>query len=223
MTEYRNANRAGTPRGESHSVEWFRYSGGEESGTQSRVARILAEWYDQGMKSVMALISDELRKENVRALLIGGHALSAFGYQRATIDVDCLLAIPDVIVLHKALTKAGYRRIEQTQTFAHYTHPSGYLLDVDVMLVDRATFDKLHAQSKRYRIGNVEMRVPCLPHLMALKLHAMKNNPKRELKDLADIVELLRANPGKVKSEQLPDICEREGPKNVFSKIEKHQ
>ncbi len=160
---------------------------------------------------------------NVQALLIGGHALSAFGYQRATIDVDCLMAIPDVTVLHKVLTAAGYRRIEQTQTFAHYTHPSGTLLDVDVMRVDRDTFDKLHAQSNRYRIGNAEMRVPCLLHLIALKLHAMRNNQKRELKDLADIVELLRANPEKVSREQLLATCERYGPKNIFLQIEKHQ
>ena len=50
------------------------------------------------MKTVMALISDGLRTGNVPALLIGGHALSAFGYQRATIDVDCLMAMSDVIL-----------------------------------------------------------------------------------------------------------------------------
>ncbi len=175
------------------------------------------------MKTVMELISDGLRKANVSALLIGGHALSAFGYQRQTIDVDCLIAMPDVKVLHNVLTEAGYRVIEQTETFVHYTHPSAYLLDVDVMLVDRDTFDKLNAKSSRYRIGKAEMRVPCLLHLIALKLHAMKNNQKRELKDLADIVALLQENPGKVSREQLITVCKRHGPKDVIRQIERHQ
>jgi hypothetical protein len=174
------------------------------------------------MKTVMQLISDGLHAGEVSALLVGGHALPAFGYQRQTVDVDCLMATTEAHVLHEVLTGAGYRETERTDMFVRYSHPSAYLLDVDVMLVDRRTFDKLQAKSFVYRVGEAEMRVPCLLHLIALKLHAMKNNPKRELKDLSDIVELLQGNPQSVSREDLAAVCEHYGPAGVLGQIERH-
>ena len=106
--------------------------------------------------------------------------------------------------------------------FVRYSHPSVYLLDVDVLLVDPSTFDKLQARSLVYRVGEAEMRVPCLLHLIALKLHAMKNSPRRELKDLADIVELLQGNPDSVSREDLAAACEQYGPDGVLLQIERY-
>lgn len=174
------------------------------------------------MKTVMQLISDGLQAGNVSALLIGGHALPAFGYQRQTVDLDCLMATPEAHVLHEVLTDAGYRETERTAMFVRYSHPSVYLIDVDVLLVDRSTFDKLQARSFAYRVGEAEMRVPCILHLISLKLHAMKNNPKRELKDLLDIVELLQENPESVSREDLATACEQYGPAGVLSQIERY-
>jgi hypothetical protein len=170
----------------------------------------------------MQLISEGLQAGGVSALLIGGHALAAFGYQRQTVDVDCLMATPDAHVLHEVLIGAGYHETERTDMFARYAHPSVYLLDVDVLLVDRSTFDKLKAKSFVYRVGEAEMQVPCILHLIALKLHAMKNNPKRELKDLSDIVELLQGNPESVGRKDLVAVCEQYGPVGVLDQIERH-
>lgn len=173
------------------------------------------------MKSAIQLVFDGLRAGHVSALLIGGHALAAFGYQRQTLDVDCLLAAPDAYMLRDVLTQAGYREVEKTDVFARYSHASVYLLDVDVVLVDRNTFAKLEAKSCVYRVAGAEMRVPCLLHLIALKLHAMKNNPKRELRDLADIVALLQENPETVAREDLASVCARYGPEHVLGRIER--
>jgi len=174
------------------------------------------------MKTVMQLISDGLKAGDVSALLIGGHSLPAFGYQRQTVDLDCLMATPEADVLHEVLTNAGYSETERTDIFVRYSHPSVHLLDVDVMLVDRSTFDKLEAKSLVYRAGGTEMRVPCLLHLIALKLHALKNNPKRELRDLSDIVELLQMNPKTVEREDLVAVCEQYGPDGIMGRIEKY-
>jgi len=90
------------------------------------------------------------------------------------------------------------------------------------MTVDRGTFDKMFAQSSDREVQSLTVRVPCLLHLIALKLHAARNNPKRELKDLGDVVELLRANPGAVSAKELSDVCERYGPTGVRDKLEGH-
>ena len=174
------------------------------------------------MKSAIELISEGLRAGHVSALLVGGHALPAFGYQRQTVDLDCLMATSDADVLHDVLIASGYRETERTDIFVRYSHPSVYLLDIDVMLVDRDTFDKLRAESFVYRVGQAEMRVPCLLHLIALKLHAMKNNPKRELKDLSDIVELLQGNPEIVSRQELASVCAQYGPVDILGRIERY-
>jgi predicted nucleotidyltransferase len=43
-------------------------------------------------------------------------------------------------------------------------------------------------------VDGVDLRVPSLSHLVALKLYTVTNNAERSTKDLADIAELLRAN-----------------------------
>jgi hypothetical protein len=93
-------------------------------------------------------------------------------------------------------------------------------MDVDVMIVDRGTFDKMFARSSGREVRSFTVRVPSMLHLIALKLHAMKNNPKRMLKDMSDIVELLRANPSVVHGDELDDVCVRYGPDGIREKLE---
>ena len=174
------------------------------------------------MRTVHEIIWNGLETRNVVALLIGGHALPAFGVARQTIDIDCLMVDSDSKVLYDILTEAGYKETDRTKNFMRYSHSSVYLMDVDVMLVDHGTFDKMLRNSSVYQIGSVSMRVPCLEHLIALKLHAIKNNPKRELRDLADIVELLRNNQEEIAKEKLESICTRYGPDGIYAKLESY-
>ena len=174
------------------------------------------------MKTVLEIIWDGLEIRNLTALLIGGHALAAFGVARQTLDIDCLMVDADSGAIHTILTKAGYRETERTENFVRYSHSSIYLMDVDVMLVDRSTFDKMLQRSSVYQVGTINVRIPCLVHLIALKLHAIRNNPKRELKDLGDIVELLRSNQGKVTIEELKATCARYGPDGIYAKLESY-
>lgn len=174
------------------------------------------------MKTVLEIICEGLEARNTAVLLIGGHALLAFGVARQTLDVDCLMVDSDSMVLHTILTEAGYKETERTENFIRYSHSSVYLMDVDVMLVDRDTFEKMLQHSFVYKIGVVNMRIPCLIHLIALKLHAIKNNLKRELRDLSDIVELLRNNQGEIGKEELKATCMRYGPKGIYDKLESY-
>ena len=55
--------------------------------------------------------------------------------------------------------------------------------------------------------------------LVALKLHAMHNNPRREVRDLPDIIALLQANPDAVGETELRDLCYRYGPEGIWERI----
>ena len=62
--------------------------------------------------------------------------------------------------------------------------------------------------------------IPSLFHLIALKLHAVKNNPLgREFIDLRDIVSLIEKNHLNVKDEAFRDLCITYGSKEIYGQL----
>jgi hypothetical protein len=60
------------------------------------------------------------------------------------------------------------------------------------MLVSSETFAKLHAEKNELHFGDTRLPVPKPMHLIALKLHAMKNPERlKRGKDLPDILNLI--------------------------------
>jgi hypothetical protein len=53
-----------------------------------------------------------------------------------------------------------------------------------------------------------------------MKLHAIRSNPQREPRDFADIVELVRANPGHLGQDELHALCAKYGPEGMWEKFE---
>jgi Nucleotidyl transferase AbiEii toxin, Type IV TA system len=157
----------------------------------------------------------ELLFEVSELLLVGGHALQAHGVVRQTVDVDCL--VPDVRAssLEEILRSAGFTRLARTENFSRFRHPT--LGHVDVLFVDSPTFDQLSRQSLPYKVGNATLRVPSLDHLIALKLHAIKNDPARELRDLSDIVDMVKRN--SFSGDELRRLCMRFGPAGIWDKV----
>ena len=153
-------------------------------------------------------------------LVIGGHALTAHGVERQTVDVDCLVAVENRQALDAHLRAGGFERQGETAIFSRYRHPSEFVPDVDVLFVDAATFEKLHVGKIPLRRGPTELQAPALPHLIALKLHAIRNNPAREAGDLGDIAKLLQANPGAVSTSELVALCARFGPPGIEAKLQ---
>jgi hypothetical protein len=62
--------------------------------------------------------------------------------------------------------------------------------------------------------------VPGLAQLIALKLHAIRNEPRREGRDLPDITELLRLNPGRITTGELGELCDKFGPTGIGSRLQ---
>ncbi len=172
------------------------------------------------MKTALEIVHDGLAASATKVMLIGAYALQAYDVVRQTMDLDCLVVNEDERVISTVLCDAGYVEKQRTEAFVRYSHPSIWFMDVDVIIVDRGTFDTMYAQSCDRDVQSRAVRVPCLLHLIALKLHAMKNDPKRELKDMGDIVELLRAHPGAVSNGNVKEVCNRYGPAGIWSKLE---
>jgi len=168
----------------------------------------------------MQALFDLLDRFSHPLLVIGGHALAAHGVARQTVDVDCLIAVENRQALDAHLRGGGFEQRDATENFARYSHPSNLVPDVDVLFVDASTFDKLHVGGIPMQRGSAKLQAPTLPHLIALKLHAIRNNPAREAGDLGDIAGLLRANPGSISASELAALCMRFGPLGIEAKLQ---
>jgi hypothetical protein len=153
-------------------------------------------------------------------LIVGGYALAAHGVVRQTIDIDCLIAVEDQAAFDANLVGGGYVLTAQTENFARYAAKTSNLPEIDVLFVDASTFKKLEEASISLRRGNHEFRVPGLGQLIALKLHAIRNESRREGRDLPDIAELLRLNPGRITAGELGELCQKFGPPGIGSKLQ---
>lgn len=172
------------------------------------------------MKTVLDMLSQGIASKSARMLIIGGYALQTYGLVRQTFDLDCLVSDKSLPALRDILGHSGYKEISATDNFARFRHKSPYFIDIDVLLVDSSTFEKLYKDSRKYSDDLPGLRVPLLQHLIALKLHAIKNSPSRGIRDLCDIKELLRINPKVISGQELKSICRQFGPTGIIEKLE---
>ncbi len=79
---------------------------------------------------------------------------------------------------------------------------------------------KIIQDGREIKIGGNKFTIPSLNHLLALKFHAIKNNPtRREFKDLLDIMLLIDKNKVDVKSHEFRELCLRYGTKELYDRI----
>jgi len=162
--------------------------------------------------------------EHVRTpfVLIGGHALQAYGHLRTTLDTAVLVAADSSDALCRELASLGFRKTACNRLVLRFNRPSapdGYEETLDVLLVDVETFNGILVESRELDLGNGSCRVPSLSHLLALKLHAIRQDRRRELRDLADIESLLRLNPGAISATELRQLASRHAPPDLLPRI----
>lgn len=153
-----------------------------------------------------------VEREGLSVLVIGGHAVNAYGYTRTTLDVDFLVAVESFCEWRAVFESAGYRWAGQTETFARMDPPATDppSLPVDVMLVSSDTFSKLYAERQLLDFGGTRLPVPNPLNLMALKLHAMRNPARfKKGKDLPDILNLISVCQIDTKSREFRETLDR--------------
>src|SRR5947199_5428701 len=106
-------------------------------------------------------------------LVIGGYAVAAHGHTRPTFDVDFLVRQVNREAWFTKLQSADLRMIQQTPGFAQFTG-AGAGEALDLMFVNDSTFNEIEQAAEERSFGALSARVPSLDHLLALKLHALK-------------------------------------------------
>ena len=94
----------------------------------------------------MAALADAfaaLAQLDVPALVIGGHALQAYGLSRPTFDVDCLIASSNKEGLRSALVRFNFLWMAEFDAFTEYRHRGRMdSIPVHVMHVDVGTWGR---------------------------------------------------------------------------------
>ena len=154
-------------------------------------------------------------------LVIGGHAVILHGYQRNTADLDVLIRRTDLDAWVGALAKVNYRPDYIQRTFARLRSSAG-AIDLDVMLVSDETFEKMAAQSKVTEFEQTPVSIPSIEHLIALKLHALKQDLRhRRLRDADDVINLVLNNGINLEESRWREIFERHGTLDWYERIRK--
>ena len=157
----------------------------------------------------LRMICSQLGAHSIEHALIGAFALQAYGYARATRDIDFVVRSRDKAGVINLLESLGFDTIHSSESYSNHIHPIDSLR-VDFMYVDDTTGDRLLDASRQCSaFGDTAVTVAAVPHLVAMKLFSARNNPDRQLRDLADVKELLRVSA--IDKETLRSLVERYG------------
>ena len=154
----------------------------------------------------------------LRFLIIGGYAVAAHGYARVTFDVDLLVRRADRDAWFTRVTAHGLTLFRQTGAFAQFSPPAGSEGEgLDLMFVDDSTFERMWQASEVRDFGENRARVPCLDHLLALKLHALKQGLlHRTTKDAEDVEMLVRRHGIDLRQPRYEELFVKYGTREIY-------
>lgn len=144
-------------------------------------------------------------------ILVGGNAINAHGYLRTTYDVDVAVTDDDAAFWRESLEAMGYQMFFGTDAFQRYKgEATTSLMPVDLIFLTNQTFTKMLHEARELPVGAVALPVASPLHLIAMKLHALKQ-PHRAAdgKDFLDIIGLIRAKQIDVQSPDFQSIISK--------------
>jgi hypothetical protein len=169
------------------------------------------------VQSFLTTIAKRIAEDNLPALMIGGHAVTALGHPRATFDLDLLIPRSAAGKWRTVLSKLKYRLFAESANFHQYEAPDGFPLPpVDLMLVDDDVFLTL----ERTKSEIPPIATPGVQAMIALKLHAI-NQPGRDdaEKDWADVLALVKAHQLSLDDPDFSAIVARHGGASAIQRI----
>lgn len=155
-------------------------------------------------------------------LVIGGFAVCAHGYDRQTVDLDILISKEQREYWKSLVLSSNYQVDCEHENFMQFTEKGSPQVPLDIMLVNEQTFSKMHGEAMVGQLGKVQVKYPSLMHLMALKLHVLRQElPHRELKDLYDVIQLVHINKVNTETDEFRQLCERFGNLKLYETIKR--
>lgn len=169
---------------------------------------------------ILHILNQKAYQRQLEFLVVGGHAVSAHGFSRQTGDLDLLVREEDRSAWREIFISLGYKMFYEHSSFMQFSPPELGTWPLDLMFVDNATFSGMLTESLKVTFGDSTARIPSVEHLLALKLHALKQGqPHRIFKDLSDIINLVLIKKIDVHTDQFRQLCEKYGNIGIYEKI----
>ena len=154
-------------------------------------------------------------------LVIGGYAVMAHGFVRATDDLDLLVQSGRRDQWRRLLEGLGMKVYREAPAFMQFDPPADTGLPVDLMLVGEDVFERMRAGAVVTTAGDVSFGVVALLHLFALKCHAIKyGKPIRRLKDTEDLIQLVGLNHLDLNEPELRATILKHGNQELYEKLQ---
>jgi hypothetical protein len=172
------------------------------------------------IRTVIEKLTGFFAKEKIEYALIGAFALQAYGYVRATQDIDFVVRGESQERIIRFLETLGYETSYRSSGFSNHVHPIPNLGQIDFVYVEAETASKLFSQTKPASIiGDFSVPVVRLEHLIALKVFAMKNDPQRSFREMADIQQLMSLASANVDIDEVRGYFEKYGQLEKFHEL----
>ncbi len=153
-------------------------------------------------------LHERFDREGIPLLLAGGWAVCHHGYCRFTRDIDWICSRADESRALALMASLGFATAPEPMAtrFHLVNHPE--TPPVDLLWVSPETFSKMATTNQRTG-RHKDIPVIDLESLLAMKLHALKDQDERDGRDLMDIRLLLKNNARAITEPCLRELCER--------------
>jgi hypothetical protein len=170
--------------------------------------------------NIFALLDEFSAKDGLAFLMIGGHAVNAYGYSRITADLDILVNRDDRDRWLLALAARGFTLKHDGGGFLQTNPPEGCLWPLDLMLASPPAFSEVLAAAREVEQAGIRLRIPSLDHLFVMKLQALRQGPpQRNFKDFMDVLSLAQINGVEVRGDRFRVLCEKYGGKAIYERL----
>lgn len=157
-------------------------------------------------EAVAKYILDKFRLKGVRCAVIGGFALHAAGFPRATQDIDFLVHVDDVPAVKDILVGFGYDIVHESPDVLNFWGKLKELGGIDFIIAHRRYALAMLDRAKSYEmLPGYQVNVVIPEDIIALKLQAMANDPDRSSQDMTDIQWLIKNHKTSLKMDLLEE------------------
>jgi hypothetical protein len=142
---------------------------------------------------LLGLLRPLLDSVHARWMLAGGFAVAAWGSTRTTADLDLVLSDENRDAVVTALAEKGFSYYFSCEGFTNLSHTDPELGRLDIIWIEGSTAERMFKKAvERTGSDGLPLLVPCVEHLVAMKVRAIQSRPTRALRDGPDLDFLLK-------------------------------
>jgi len=171
--------------------------------------------------SCFQTITQKASEAGLPFLIIGGYAVMAHGFVRATDDLDLLVQSSQRDQWRQLLEGLGMTVYREAPVFLQFNPSPSARLPVDLMFVADEVFERMRTGAEKASVGDVSFGVVSLLHLVALKCHAIQHGKSlRGLKDIEDLIQLIVINGLNLNEPELRATILKHGHQELYDKLQ---